>query len=186
MKFFRKSIVLLILLVTIFNCNVVQKEKKDNTINTILAFIVYSFIGTGGSCSITVLRSGRNSTASANPVLITSTEKSITYSRVPVVTHSIGIAQISNASQGDKFQFNTIDVADFDGDQTSSLPLVYKTSECPVLSTSLITTSSEASSVYTRAVSGSTYTYTINTAGNYSFVLYQLIYPPTASTVKKL
>jgi hypothetical protein len=182
--FFRKRIVLLILLLSILNCNLVQKEKKDNTNNILIALIALS--GSGGSCTINVLRTGRNTTASANPVIITSTEKNITYSKVPVVPHSIGIAQISNASQGDMFEFKTIDVADFDGDQTGSLPLVYKTSDCPVLSTSLITTSSEASSIYTRAVSGSTYTYTINTAGNYSFVLYQLIYPPTDSTVKKL
>ena len=183
MKFYRKSIVLLITVMSIFNCNVIQNENKNN--NNLLAIIAFSFIGTGGSCTINVLKGGRNTTASANPVEITSTEKSISYSKVPVVTHSIGIAQISSASQGDVIRFNTIDVADFDGDSTDSLPLVYKTSTCPVLSSSLITTSSEAATVYTRAVSGSTYTYTINTAGSYSFVLYQLIYPSTASTVKK-
>ncbi len=183
MKFYRKSIVLLITVMNIFNCNVIQNENNNN--NNLLAIIAYSFIGSGGSCTINVLKGGRNTTASANPVEITSTEKSISYSKVPVVTHSIGIAQISSASQGDVIRFNTIDVADFDGDSTDSLPLVYKTSTCPVLSSSLITTSSEAATVYTRAVSGSTYTYTINTAGSYSFVLYQLIYPSTASTVKK-
>ena len=183
MKFYRKSIVLLITVMSISNCNVIQNENNNN--NNLLAIIAYSFIGSGGSCTINVLKGGRNTTASANPVEITSTEKSISYSKVPVVTHSIGIAQISSASQGDVIRFNTIDVADFDGDSTDSLPLVYKTSTCPVLSSSLITTSSEAATVYTRAVSGSTYTYTINTAGSYSFVLYQLIYPSTASTVKK-
>jgi hypothetical protein len=184
MKFDKRSILYLILVMSIFNCNVIQSGKKDN--NTLLSLIAFSLVGTGGSCTINVLKGGRNTTASANPVLITSTEKSITYSKVPVVTHSIGIAQISSASQGDVIQFSAIDVADFDGDSTDSLPLVYKTSDCPVLSASLITTSSEASSVYTRAVSGSTYTYTIKTSGSYSFVLYQLIYPSTASTVKKL
>jgi len=182
MKFDKRSILYLILVMSIFNCNVIQNENKDNNL---LAIIAFSLVGTGGSCTINVLKGGRNTTASANPVLITSTEKSITYSKVPVVTHSIGVAQISSASQGDVIRFSTIDVADFDGDLTDSLPLVYKTSDCPVLASSQITTSSEASSVYTRTVSGSNYTYTINTSGSYSFVLYQLIYPATASTVKK-
>ena len=122
MKFDKRSILYLILVMSIFNCNVIQNENKDNNL---LAIIAFSLVGTGGSCTINVLKGGRNTTASANPVLITSTEKSISYSKVPVVTHSIGIAQISSASQGDVIQFSAIDVADFDGDSTDSLPLCH-------------------------------------------------------------
>ena len=73
MKFYKKSIVLLITVMSIFNCNVIQNENKNN--NNLLAIIAYSFIGTGGSCTINVLKGGRNTTASASPVEITSTEK---------------------------------------------------------------------------------------------------------------
>ncbi len=184
MKKFKVSIVFLVLSFMISNCNIVQKEKKDD--NSTLILLAVSLSGTGGSCNINVLKAGRNTSASANPIILSSQTQAIAYSRVPVVTHSIGVVTFANATQGSVVEFSNIDVADFDGDGTDALPLIYKTAECPILSSSQISTSSEASSIYTRSVSGSTYTYTINQAGNYSFVLYQLIYPAVASTVKKL
>ena len=172
---------MIIILATLANCNVVQKEKKDD--NNLETILLLSVVGSGGSCSIGVIKSGRETTASANPVVLSTTEQSISYSKVPVVSHSIGIVTFSNAIVGDVVRFNTVDVADFDGTSGPTLPLVYNTANCPVSSSSQITTN--ASTYYTRAESGTTYTYTINQAGNYSFVLYQLQYPATASTVKK-
>lgn len=184
MKKYKVSLVFLIINLMIINCNVIQKEKKDD--NSTLALLALSLSGTGGTCNINVLKSGRNTSASANPITLSSQTQTISYSRVPVVTHSIGVVTFANATQGSVVEFSNIDVADFDGDGTDAFPLIYKTAECPILSSSQISTSAEASSIYTRSVSGSTYTYTINQAGNYSFVLYQLVYPAIPSSVKKL
>jgi len=178
----KKNILGLVVLIgfTLVNCNVSQKENDDKTIS---ALLLLSLSGSGGSCSIGVNRGGRTSTASANPVVLSTTEQSITYSKVPVVPHSIGVVTFKGASVGNSLVFNTVDVADFDGDGSSSLPLVYTTGDCPIGSDKQIVSS--PSTYYTRSVSGSSYTYTINQAGDYSFVIYQLIYPAIASTVKR-
>ena len=168
---------------SLLNCNIVKPDKKEDNLLPLL--VLSTVVGSGGSCTIGVIKGGRETTASANPVVLSTTEQSISYSKVPVVTHSIGVVQFKSAPVGSKVQFNTIDVADFDGSTgTASLPLVYTTSDCPVASSKQIT--SNASTYYTRSESDTTYTYTINTAGDYSFVLYQLEYPAKASTVKKL
>jgi hypothetical protein len=176
-----KLIGLSLLVLHMFNCTAdrTDKEQQDRNVQGI---VLLSVIGTGGSCSIGVNRGGRESTASANPVVLTTSSQSVAYSKVPVVPHSIGLVTFLNAAQGNKVEFSTVDVGDFDGEGTASQPLVYESGDCPVFSSKQITTN--MATYYTRTVSGTTYTYEINRAGNYSFVLYQLQYPAIPSTVR--
>ena len=174
----------ILLSILVVNCNIVQSQKEDDKSLQLLA--VASLLGSSGTCSINVVRSSKTVTASANPVAITTTEQSVSYSKVPFVRHSIAVSQIANASVGSIIEFKTVDVADFDGDNTTSLPLVYNTSECPVQTSSQLDTTVKAAA-YTRSVEDSTtWRYTINTAGSYSFVIYQIAYPAVASTVRKV
>ncbi len=173
-----------ILFLFVSNCNVVNPQKEED--KTIQLLVLASIAGTGGTCSINVVKSGRTVTASANPLTITTTEQSVSYSKVPVVPHSIAVSQIANASVGDVYEFKTVDVADFDGDLTDSLPLVYNTATCPVATSSQLDTTAKAGAYTRSVVNSSTWRYTINTAGSYSFVIYQLVYPAVASTVRKV
>ena len=170
--------------ILITNCNIVQTQKEDDKTPEFL--VVASLLGSGGTCSINVIKSSRTVTASANPVTITTSEQSVSYSKVPVVTHSIAVSQIANATVGQIFEFKTVDVADFDGDLTDALPLVYNTSDCPIATSSQLDTIAKASAYTRSVVNSSTWRYTINTAGSYSFVIYQLVYPAVASTVRKV
>jgi hypothetical protein len=174
--------ILFLLFVT--NCNIVNPQKEDD--KTVQLLVLASVAGSGGTCSINVVKSGRTVTASANPLTITTTEQSVSYSKVPVVPHSIAVSQIANASVGDVYEFKTVDVADFDGDSTDALPLVYSTSDCPIATSSQLDTTTKASAYTRSVVDSSTWRYTINTAGSYSFVIYQLVYPAVASTVRKV
>jgi hypothetical protein len=174
----------ILLSILVVNCNIVQSQKEDDKSLQLLA--VASLLGSSGTCSINVVKSSRTVTASANPVAITTTEQSVSYTKVPVVPHSIAVSQIANATVGQIFEFKTVDVADFDGDLTDALPLVYNTSDCPIATSSQLDSTAKASAYTRSVVDSSTWRYTINTAGSYSFVIYQLVYPAVASTVRKV
>ncbi|NBU98400.1 MAG: hypothetical protein EBS19_09355 [Spirochaetia bacterium] len=174
----------ILLFVLLVDCNIVQSQKEDDKTLELLA--VSSLLGSGGTCSINVVKSGRTVTASANPVSITTTQQSVSYSKVPVVSHSIAVSQIANATVGQIFEFKTVDVADFDGDLTDALPLIYNTSDCPIATSSQLDTTAKAAAYTRSVVDSSTWRYTINTAGSYSFVIYQLVYPAIASTVRRV
>ncbi|MDX1957544.1 MAG: hypothetical protein SFU98_03170 [Leptospiraceae bacterium] len=184
----KKLIVVLSIVLNLFNCT---KKEENNTLKLLAAYLIVETTPRG-SCTITFNRGGRNSTAYANPIAITNTSQSIGYVKVPVVSHSIGLATLSNATAGSIIEFTGSDVADFDQTNSTSTtdpstdanpPLIYNKTTCPLTQNDVVATSTNS---YTRTNLGTgIWRYTLNTTGNYSFVVYQLTSNPVATSVRK-
>ncbi|MEM7180548.1 MAG: hypothetical protein AAF518_06525 [Spirochaetota bacterium] len=166
-----------------------SNNKKKNELSITEIFLLFLIVETTprGSCEIS-FSGGR--TAYANPVTISSTATSIPYTKVPIVSHTIGTASLEGIAAGDVFEFTGSDVADFDQSNSTSTtdpetdnnaPLVYSKATCPLTGSDVA-----ATSAYTRVNNGDgTWTYTFNEAGDYSFVVYQLTTSPVTTTVRK-